>query len=99
MLKLLVLVLALALPGCSIITLDFTPRIQPLAEQTVEGAGRAKILLVDVSGFLSDESPSPGLLGPAPPRVPMLVRLREELQKAADDPDVRAPAVRLTIGR
>ncbi len=93
--KLLVLVLALALPGCSIITLDFTPRIQPLAEQTVEGAGRAKILLVDVSGFLSDESPSPGLLGPAPPRVPMLVRLREELKKAADDPDVRALVLRI----
>ncbi|MEK7715080.1 MAG: signal peptide peptidase SppA, partial [candidate division NC10 bacterium] len=93
--KLLGLVLALALPGCSLITLDLTPRIQPLAEQTVEGAGRAKILLVDVSGFLSDEGPSPGLLGTAPPRVPMLVRLREELKKAADDPDVRALVLRI----
>ncbi|MBI2160114.1 MAG: signal peptide peptidase SppA [Candidatus Rokubacteria bacterium] len=94
--KLLVLVLALALAGCSLVTLDFTPRIRPLEEQTVEGGGRAKILLTDISGFLSDESPSPGLvIGTPPPRVPMLVRLREELKKAADDPDVRALVVRI----
>jgi len=90
-----VALLALAVSGCSLITLDLTPRIRPLEEQTVEGAGRAKILLVDVSGFLSDESPSPGLLGPAPARVPLLVRLREELKKAADDPDVRALVLRI----
>ncbi len=90
------LALALALSGCSLITLDFTPRIRPLEEQTVEGAGRAKILLMDVSGFLSDEGGAPGLvLGTAPPRVPMLVRLREELKKAAEDADVRALVVRI----
>ncbi len=94
--KILVPVLTLALAGCSLVTLDFTPRIRPLEEQTVEGAGRAKILLTDISGFLSDEGPSPGLvIGTPPPRVPMLVRLREELKKAADDPDVRALVVRI----
>src|SRR5574341_645497 len=88
--------LALALAGCSLVTLDFTPRIRPLQERTVEGAGGAKILLTDVSGFLSDEGPSPGLvIGTPPPRVPMLVRLREELKKAADDPDVRALVLRI----
>ncbi len=94
--KVLVLLLTVALPGCSLITLDFTPRIRPLEEQTVEGSGRAKILLLDVSGFLSEEGVSPGLvIGTAPPRVPLLVRLREELQKAAGDPDVRALVVRI----
>jgi protease-4 len=91
-----VALLALALAGCSLISLDLTPRIRPLEEQTVEGSGRAKILLVDVSGFLSEEGASPGLvIGAAPPRVPLLVRLREELKKAADDPDVRALVVRV----
>jgi protease-4 len=96
MLKILVLALAVALPGCSLITLDLTPRIRPLEEQTVEGTGRTKILLMDVSGFLSDEGSSPGLvIGAPPPRVPMLVRLREELKKAGEDADVRALVVRI----
>src|SRR5439155_931779 len=43
------------LAGCSLISLDLTPRIEPLREQTVEGHGRAKILLLDISGFLSAE--------------------------------------------
>jgi protease-4 len=88
--------LALLVSGCSLITLDLTPRIRPLQEQTVEGSGRAKILLLDVSGFLSEVGASPNLVvGTAPPRVPLLVRLREELKKAAEDPDVRALLVRI----
>src|SRR5205809_911352 len=73
------------------------PRIEPLREQTVEGRGRAKILLLDISGFLSDEGGPPSLVigGPTPPRVPLLVRVREELTKAAADPEVRALVVRI----
>ena len=96
MTKLLALpVLAVMISGCSLVTLDLTPRIRPLQEQTVEGSGRAKILLLDVSGFLSEVGASPVVVGTAPPRVPLLVRLREELKKAAEDPDVRALLVRI----
>jgi protease-4 len=51
---------------------------------------------MDVSGFLSDEAPS-GLIniGTPPPTVPPLVRLREELKKAADDRDVKALVVKI----
>src|SRR5216117_2688656 len=89
--------LVLPLAGCSLISLDLTPRIEQLREQTVEGSGRAKILLMDVSGFLSDEGGAPSLVigAPPPPRVPLLVRVREELTKAAGDPDVRALVVRI----
>src|SRR5213596_893582 len=85
------------LAACSLISLDLTPRIEPLREQTVEGSGRAKILLLDISGFLSDEAGAPSLVigAPAAPRVPLLVRVREELTKAADDGDVRALVVRI----
>ncbi len=90
------LVLALVLAGCSVISLDLTPRIRPLEEETVEGKGDAKVLLMDISGFLSDEVPSGGLsIGTPPPRVPMLVRVREELKKAAADSKVRALVVRI----
>ena len=92
----LVLALAAALAGCSLITLDLTPRIRPLEEEVVEGGGRAKVLLLDVSGFLADEGLRPSLtLGAAPPRVPLLARVREELLKAAADDDVRALVVRV----
>lgn len=93
---LLALGLAIALAGCSVISLDLTPRVRPLEEETVEGHGTSKILLLDLSGFLSDEPMSGGLsLGTPPPHVPMLVRLREELKKATGDHEVKALVVRI----
>jgi protease IV len=85
-----------ALGGCSVVSVDLTPRVKPLEEETVEGRGAAKILLTDISGFITDDPPSSGLgLGPSAPRVPLLVRIREELTKAAEDKNVRALVVRL----
>jgi protease IV len=90
------LVVFVALGGCSVVSVDLTPRIKPLEEETVEGRGIAKILLTDISGFITDDPPSSGLgLGPSAPRVPLLVRIREELTKAAEDKNVRALVVRL----
>ena len=46
--------------------------------------------------MLSDEGTSPILsLGTPPPRVPMLVRIREELKKAEEDHHVRAVILRI----
>jgi protease-4 len=90
------LALVLVLAGCSVLSVDLTPRIRPLEEETVEGRGTAKILITDLSGFLSDEPVSTGLsIGTPPPRVPLLVRLREELMKAGDDPHVKALVLRV----
>ena len=90
------LVVAVLTAGCSVLSIDLSPRIKPLEEQTVEGSGDDKILLTDVSGFLSDESTS-GLLtiGTPPARVPLLVRVREELKKAQGDPKVKALVLRI----
>ena len=95
MLRLIALALAIWTTGCSVISVDLSPRIRPLREETVEGRGRAKVLLVDVSGFLSDEAPPSVSIGTPPPRVPLLVRFREELKKAAEDSDVRAVVLRI----
>jgi protease IV len=92
----LALVVVLLATGCSFISIDLTPKIKPLEERTVEGRGKAKILLTDVSGFLSEEGQTQTLvIGAPPPRVPLLVRFREELKKAADDSDVKALIVRI----
>lgn len=90
-------ILALLLSaGCSGLTIDLTPRIRPLEERTVEGSGKTKILLTDISGFLSEEGQTPALvIGASPQRVPLLVRLREELKKAQADPDVKALVIRI----
>lgn len=84
----------LVLSGCSLITLDFQPKIRPLEEETVEGKGSSKILLLDLSGLLSEDLPSFSL-GAPPPRVPLLARVREELQKAEKDDRIRALIVRI----
>ena len=90
------LLLAALTAGCSVLSIDLSPRIRPLQEETVEGSGDDKILLMDVSGFLSDESTSSLLNITAPPaRVPLLVRVREELKKAQDDAKVKALVLRI----
>jgi protease-4 len=87
------LALAVLLPACSVISIDFTPMIQPLREQTVEGSGSAKIVLMDLSGVISEEPLVS--LGAQAPRVSLLARVREELQKAEDDDRVQALVVRI----
>ena len=91
------LLLSLLTAGCgSVVSIDLSPRVRPLEEETVEGSGDAKILLMDLSGFLSDESTSTLLNLTAPPaRVPLLVRVREELKKAAADEKVKALVIRV----
>ena len=84
----------LALSGCSLVTLDFQPKIKPLEEKTVEGKGSDKILLLDLSGVLSEDLPSFSI-GAPPPRVPLLARVREELRKAEEDSHIRALIVRI----
>jgi len=86
---------ALILQGCSsLLNIELVPRIRPLHEDTVEGKGKAKILLMDVSGVLSDESVGLSLTTP-PPKVPIVARVREELKKAEDDDEIKALIVRI----
>ena len=87
------LLVALFLAGCSVISIDFTPRIQPLREQTVEGTGAGKVLLMDLSGVISEEPLIS--LGAQAPRVSILARVREELKKADDDDRIQALVVRI----
>jgi protease-4 len=85
---------ALLLVGCSLVSIDLQPRIRPLDEETVEGKGTAKILLLDLSGVLSDETFSLSITTP-PPRVPILARVQEELRKAEKDEHVKGLIVRI----
>ena len=86
------LVAALTLAGCSVVSIDLTPRVRPLEESTVEGSASDKVLLVDLSGVLAEE---PVLTLETRPSVPLLARVREELEKAEEDARVRAVVLRI----
>jgi protease-4 len=55
----------------------------PLEEQVLEGDGAGKILLLDISGTISEQDKSGGLLGQSAPSMVSLIR--ESLQKAEKD--------------
>jgi len=82
----------LSLVGCSVVSVDLTPRVRPLEEATLEGKGSAKVLLIDLAGVLAEE---PILTLESRPQVPLLARVREELEKAEDDDRVRAVVLRI----
>lgn len=78
--------------GCISIDLPGS-RPGPLVETVLEGEGDAKILLVEIDGFLSEESESGqfGLLR----EESTVARVRSQLEKAARDDDVKAVVLRI----
>ena len=84
--------LALLLPGC--ITIDMTNGPSVLQEKTLEGKGRDKILLVDISGMITDQESSSGLVNPN--TTPSLIdQVKDALKKAEDDEHVKAVILRI----
>ncbi len=85
-----------ALPGCAFVFADLNPfasRPQELEERVVEGEGKAKVLVVDVSRMISDEERE-GTLGFGK-RESVVARVTEELQQAAEDDRIRAVVLRI----
>lgn len=83
--------LALLLAGC--ISIDLRPEIRPLKEKALEGEGRDKILLVDLSGVITSQDPDPLLSEPKD--LASAGRIAEELRKASVDDRIKALVVRI----
>jgi protease-4 len=91
-----VLLASLTLPGCALIVADLNPfaaRPQALEEHVVEGEGKDKILVVDVSHVISDEERE-GTLGIGK-QESVVARATEELRQAGDDDRVKAVVLRI----
>ncbi len=86
------LLLSLQLTGCISIRL-FDGGTGPLVETVLSGEEGPKILLLDIDGAISDSVPSRGLLGL--PGENMVARIREELDKARLDDEVRGILLRV----
>jgi protease-4 len=85
-LALMVLAASLALAGCAPSFSLFGPTAQPYKEQTLQGAGSGKILLISVDGLISERTRE-GLLRTRPSVVE---EVAAQLKLARKDADIKA---------
>ena len=81
----------LTLSGC--INVSVVRPVTPLTQQVIEGKGHSKILLLNVSGFISEREKSDSLKlqkGPS-----MVSEVRETLQKAQEDADIAGLIIKI----
>ena len=91
-LGLLVPVVLLILGGCAFVSVPLIHPMRALEEKTIEGEGDAKILLLDVTGIISEEKRRvPGVFE----NVSMIDEFREALKKAENDKKIAALILRI----
>ncbi|MBI4949536.1 MAG: signal peptide peptidase SppA [Deltaproteobacteria bacterium] len=83
------LCLSIFLSGCVVITL---PTAEPLVEKVIGGEGDSKVLLIDISGIITDSDRKDAVFST---KQNMTARIREELDKATEDEDVKAVVLRI----
>jgi protease-4 len=79
--------------GCAIIQIPLFPSMQPLQEKVLEGEGEAKILLLDISGIISEKKESKGL--GFLQKISLVARIKEELQKAKGDSSIAGVVIKI----
>ncbi len=89
----LILLAVVMLPCCAFVSIPLTTRTLPLKETVLEGEGRNKILLIDISGVISSEKKRS--LAGINPEPDMVARIREELDQAAKDDRVKAVILKI----
>jgi protease-4 len=84
------------LQGCVLVTGNFNPfttKPQPLEEHVVSGEGNAKVLLITISRMIGSQEEEEAL--GVRRRESTTSRIREELDRAAEDDRVRAVVLRI----
>jgi protease-4 len=87
---------SMLLPGCILMNNNFDPFQQvrePLEEKTVEGEGRDKLLIIDISDVITGQEQE-GRLGQGA-RESTVARVKEVLRKAEKDDAIRAVVLRV----
>jgi protease-4 len=72
--------------GCASIRIPLFSPMQPLQERVLEGSGEAKILLLDISGVITEGKKADGSRFSG--KVSLVSRVKEELQKAEGDSSI-----------
>ena len=81
------------LTGCAYIKVPVYPSLQPFEEKVLEGKGEKKILLLDISGVISEKKESTGV--GLRQKASLIDRLKEELQKAEGDSAIVGAIIRI----
>lgn len=85
--------LLIVLSGCAFINVSLLPPPSPLKETVMEGEGRPKILLLDISGVISEKDATDShLLGQS---FSVVARIREALKKAEKDSDIAGVVLKI----
>lgn len=90
----LILALLLITPGCTLVEVNLISKPSPLTETELSGEGRAKVVLIGLSGLLVEEPISSPILPFGGSESP-LARLTEELDKAAEDDEVKGIVLKI----
>jgi protease-4 len=85
--------LLIVLTGCAIVQIPLFPSLQPFEEKVLEGKGQAKILLLDISGIISEKKESKGL--GLSQKSSLVARVKEELQKAEGDSSIAGVIIKI----
>jgi protease-4 len=91
--KWLICLLCIIHAGCAVVKIPLFPPTQPLQEQVIEGQGKAKILLMGISGIISERKESKGL--GFSQKISLVARIKEELQKAQGDSAIAGVIVKI----
>lgn len=81
------------LSGCTFLKVNIIDEVQPLAEKTISGRGRDKILVLDISGIIMTGEKGYPLSDRRKPGL--IARVREALDKARQDKAVKAVVLRI----
>lgn len=79
--------------GCAYVNVSVIQPLTPLKEQVVEGKGQAKILLLNISGFISEKGKSDRLKLHHSPSL--VSEVREALQKASEDSNIAGVLIKI----
>jgi len=90
-----VFLVVLLFGGCAFVKVPLTTPVQGVEERVIEGEGRAKLVMVDISGIISLGHVGFDQFSKDPPLIP---RIKEELREAMADSDVVGLLVRIDSG-
>lgn len=93
LLRLVIVLAFFLLNACAFVDANLSRPLRPLDETLLEGEGRPKILLLDITGIISEKGREGGGLSAARPSMVALVK--ETLRKAEKDDDIAGVVVRI----
>ncbi len=87
------ILLSVILSGCTLFNVNIVPRVKPLEEKVLEGEGESKLLLADITGFISEKEP--GGISVVRDKPTIVAHIKEILAKAEKDEDIAGVILRI----